>query len=141
MLLKIIIILILLQTLATNKMDKNLNYVVLAGLITVAYYLYSDYEKFGDIQNLCPPCPKCPDVPECPPCPDGKDRKWDMPRWSFLKPDDMVKAQLHPQLCANPKETKLDYYSPTDYTEFLNAFEETRVGANLPRETPVTDYY
>jgi hypothetical protein len=141
MLFKIIFILILLQILATNKMDKNINYVVLAGLITVAYYLYSDYENFSDIQNLCPPCPKCPEMPDCPPCPDGKDRKWDMPRWSFLSPDDMVKAQHKPALCANAKETKTDYYSPTDYTEFLNAFEDTRVGSNLPRETPVTDYF
>jgi hypothetical protein len=141
MLFKIILILILLQILSINKMDKNYSYIVLGGLITVGYYLYCNQEDFSDIQNYCPPCPKCPDVPDCPPCPDGKDRKWDMPRWSFVAPDDISKAQHKPQLCANPKETKLDYFTPTDYTEFLNAFEETRVGSNLPRETPVTDYF
>lgn len=140
MLLKIIVILILLQVLATNKMEKNLHYVVLIGLITVAYYLYTDYEKFVDIQNLCPPCPKCPDVPECPPCPDGSDRKWDMPRWSYVSPDEMVKSQTKPALCANPQETKVDYYSPTDYSEFLNAFEQTKIGSNLPVGEIFTDY-
>lgn len=139
MLFKIILILILLQILGLNKQDKNINLIILVGLITVGYYLYTDYEKFGDIQNLCPPCPKYT-CPECPKCELTEDRKWDLPRWTYVDPEGIVKAQHRPELCANPVETKLDYYAPTDYTEFLNAFEETNVGSNLPRQTPVIDY-
>jgi hypothetical protein len=140
MLFKLLIVIILLHIISLKNEDVKIKYLVLVGLLSIGYYLYINDEKFANIENLCPPCPKCPEMPECPPCEITPDRKWDMPRWSFMDPEDAVKSQMKPKLCANPVETKTDYYTPVDYSEFLTAFEQTNVGSNLPREEPYTEY-
>lgn len=133
---------IVLQVISMVKPSEMIDYLMLIVLFVTAYTYEHIAEKFVDTTSpFCPPC-NCPEQEPCPPCQgeNAENRQWDMPRWSFVDPEDIVKSATRPQLCANPIETKTDYYTPTDYTEFLTAFDNTRVGANLPREKITTDY-
>jgi hypothetical protein len=134
---------IVLQVISMVKPSEMIDYLMLIVLFVTAYTYEHIAENFVDTQSpFCSPCPKEQSCPECPPCEgeNAENRQWDLPRWSYVDPEGLTKSQLRPALCANPVETKTDYYTPTDYTEFLTAFDNTRVGANLPREKITTDY-
>lgn len=134
---------IVLQVIGMVKPSEMLDYLMLIVLFVAAYTYEHISENFVDTESpFCSPCPEEKPCEPCPECdgPEREDRKWDMPRWSYVDPNDIVKSATKPQLCSNPIETKTDYYTPTDYTEFLTAFDNTRVGANLPREKITTDY-
>jgi hypothetical protein len=118
--------------------DVALGYIVFILVLLAAVSCIYVEESFRDITNLCPPCQKCPAIEPCPPC--NESDKWSLPRWTYLPPDDVVKSQHRPELCANPVKTELDYYSPVDYTDFLNAFDDTKVGSIMPRKPVVVDY-
>lgn len=134
---------IVLQVIGMVKPSEMLDYLMLIVLFVTAYTYEHISESFVNTES--PFCPPCPEAPSCEPCPactgeDQEDRKWDMPRWSYVDASEIVKNSTKPALCSNVIETKTDYYTPTDYTEFLTAFDNTRVGANLPREKITTDY-
>jgi hypothetical protein len=134
---------IVLQVIGMVKPSEMLDYLMLIVLFVTAYTYEHIAETFVDTESpFCPPCPEAPSCEPCPPC-EGEgqeDRRWDLPRFTYVEPEALTKSQLRPALCSNVIETKVDHYTPTDYTEFLTAFDNTRVGANLPREKITTDY-